>query len=103
MPAYLGRIDHAWGAREDSRAGLPLPPSTYLRQVYFDMVVFTEHQLVYLIDVFGPDRILTGTGYPFDMGEYDPIGHVSALDLDDKTFSAVCGENAALALGVNGA
>jgi aminocarboxymuconate-semialdehyde decarboxylase len=44
-----------------------------------------------------------GTDYPFDMGEYDPIGHVSALDLDDRTFSAVCGGNAALALGINAA
>jgi aminocarboxymuconate-semialdehyde decarboxylase len=103
LPAYSGRIDHAWGARDDSHGGLPLPPSTYLRQVYFDTVVFTEHQLAYLIDVFGADRILMGTDYPFDMGEYDPIGHVSALDLDDRTFSAVCGGNAALALGLNGA
>jgi aminocarboxymuconate-semialdehyde decarboxylase len=103
LPAYSGRIDHAWGARDDSHASLPLPPSTYLRQVYFDTVVFTEHQLAYLIDVFGADRILMGTDYPFDMGEYDPIGHVSALDLDAKTFSAVCGGNAALALSINGA
>jgi aminocarboxymuconate-semialdehyde decarboxylase len=103
LPAYSGRIDHAWGARDDSHASLPLPPSAYLRQVYFDTVVFTEHQLAYLIDVFGADRILMGTDYPFDMGEYDPIGHVSALELDAKTFSAVCGGNAALALSINGA
>jgi aminocarboxymuconate-semialdehyde decarboxylase len=100
LPAYSGRIDHAWGARDDSHADLALPPSHYLRQVYFDTVVFTEHQLAYLIDVFGPDRILMGTDYPFDMGEYDPIGHVGALDLDDKTFGAICGGNSALALGL---
>jgi aminocarboxymuconate-semialdehyde decarboxylase len=100
LPAYSGRIDHAWGARDDSHAGLPLPPSHYLRQVYFDTVVFTEHQLAYLIDVFGPDRILMGTDYPFDMAEYDPIGHVGSLDLDSKTFSAICGGNSALALGL---
>ena len=101
LPSYSGRIDHAWGARRDSHADLPLPPTTYLRQVYLDTVVFTYHQLAYLIDVFGPDRILMGTDYPFDMGEYDPIGHVGALDLDDRTFSAVCGGNAALALGLS--
>ncbi|MBR0775161.1 amidohydrolase family protein [Bradyrhizobium diazoefficiens] len=100
LPGYSGRIDHAWGARADSHADLPLPPSSYLRQVYFDTVVFTEHQLAYLIDVFGADHILMGTDYPFDMAEYDPIGHVAALDLDERTFAAVCGGNAALALGL---
>jgi len=44
LPSYSGRIDHAWGARRDSHAGLPLPPTTYLRQVYFDTVVFTYHR-----------------------------------------------------------
>jgi aminocarboxymuconate-semialdehyde decarboxylase len=100
LPAYSGRIDHAWGARADAHGDLPLPPTTYLRQVYLDTVVFTEHQLAYLIDVFGPDRIVMGTDYPFDMGEYDPIGHVAGLELDDPTMSAICGGNAALALGL---
>src|SRR3954468_17880998 len=101
LPAYSGRIDHAWGARADAHGDLPLPPTTYLRQAYLDTVVFTEHQLAYLIEVFGPDRIVMGTDYPFDMGEYDPIGHVAGLELDEETFSAICGGNAALALGLN--
>ena len=45
------------GVRAVSHGELPLPPTTYLRQVYLDTVVFTYHQLAYMIDVFGPDRI----------------------------------------------
>jgi aminocarboxymuconate-semialdehyde decarboxylase len=41
LPAYSGRIDHAWGARRDCNAGLPKPPTHYLRKIYFDNVVFT--------------------------------------------------------------
>jgi aminocarboxymuconate-semialdehyde decarboxylase len=48
LPSYSGRIDHAWGARQDAHAELPLPPTTYLGQVYLDTVVFTYHQLAYL-------------------------------------------------------
>src|ERR1700690_2464799 len=29
LPAYSGRIDHAWGARADAHGPLPLPPTTY--------------------------------------------------------------------------
>jgi aminocarboxymuconate-semialdehyde decarboxylase len=100
LPGYSGRIDHAWGARDDSHAQLPLAPTTYLRQVYLDTVVFSYHQLAYLIDVFGPDRILMGTDYPFDMAEYNPIGHVAGVGLDDRDFHAITGGNAARLLGL---
>ncbi|MDB5650053.1 MAG: amidohydrolase 2, partial [Hyphomicrobiales bacterium] len=94
LPAYSGRIDHAWGAREDTHAGLPLPPSHYLRQIYFDTVVFRSHQLEYLVDEFGADRILMGTDYPFDMGEYDPIGHIAGVrGMDDTTMRMLASEN----------
>ena len=49
LPGYCGRIDHAWGARQNCHGELPLPPTTYLRQVYLDSVVFSYHQLAYLI------------------------------------------------------
>ncbi|HUZ67083.1 MAG TPA: amidohydrolase family protein [Beijerinckiaceae bacterium] len=99
LPSYSGRIDHAWGAREDAHGELPLPPTHYLRQVYLDTVVFSSHQLAYLLDLFGPDHLLMGTDYPFDMGEYDPIGHIAGLDgMDETTLSALCGGNAIRAL-----
>src|SRR5215468_147867 len=102
LPSYSGRIDHAWGARRDSHADLPLPPTTYLRQVYFDTVVFTYHQLAYLIEVFGPDRILMGTDYPFDMAEYNPIGHVAGVrGMSERMLAQITGGNAARMLGLD--
>jgi aminocarboxymuconate-semialdehyde decarboxylase len=102
LPSYSGRIDHAWGARRDSHAELPLPPTTYLRQVYLDTVVFTYHQLAYLLDVFGPDRLLMGTDYPFDMAEYNPVGHVAGVNgMDETTLAQIAGGNAARVLGLD--
>jgi aminocarboxymuconate-semialdehyde decarboxylase len=102
LPAYSGRIDHAWGAREDAHANLPLPPTTYLRQVYLDTVVFSYHQLAYLIELFGPDRIMMGTDYPYDMAEYNPVGHIAGIDgMDETTLSQIAGGNAARLLGLN--
>ena len=102
LPGYSGRIDHAWGARQDCHGELPLPPTTYLRQVYLDTVVFTYHQLAYLIDVFGPDRIVMGTDYPFDMAEYNPIGHVAGVHgMDEATLAQIAGGNAARVLGLD--
>jgi aminocarboxymuconate-semialdehyde decarboxylase len=102
LPGYSGRIDHAWGARQDCHADLALPPTTYLRQVYLDTVVFSYHQLAYLLDLFGPDRILMGTDYPFDMAEYNPIGHIAGIQgIDEGTIAQVAGGNAMRLLGLD--
>jgi aminocarboxymuconate-semialdehyde decarboxylase len=101
LPSYSGRIDHAWGARRDAHAELPLPPTTYLRQVFLDTVVFTYHQLAYLIEVFGPDRIMMGTDYPFDMAEFNPIGHIAGVrGMDEAMLAQIAGGNAARVLGL---
>jgi aminocarboxymuconate-semialdehyde decarboxylase len=93
LAAYSGRIDHAWGARSDCRGALPNPPTFYLRKVYFDSVVFTPHQLKYLLEMFGADRILMGTDYPYDMAESDPIAHLASAALDAGSLAAIAGGN----------
>jgi len=93
LASYSGRIDHAWGARSDSRGDLSLPPTTYLKRLYFDTVVFTPHQLQELVRLYGADHILMGTDYPFDMADYDPVGHVCSANLDAETTAAICGGN----------
>jgi aminocarboxymuconate-semialdehyde decarboxylase len=100
LAAYSGRIDHAWGARSDVRADLPKPPTSYLKKVYVDTVVFTPHQLKALVELFGADHVIMGTDYPFDMAEYDPIGHVVECGFDAKTTAAIVGGNAKKLLGL---
>ena len=100
LAAYSGRIDHAWGARSDSHGDLPHPPTTYLKRVYFDTVVFTPHQLAELVRLFGVEKIVMGTDYPFDMADYDPIGHVVGAGFDAPTTAAICGGTAKKLLGI---
>ena len=100
LPAYSGRIDHAWGARSDSHGSLPQLPTTYLKKIYFDTVVFTPNQLAELVRVFGADHIIMGTDYPFDMAEFDPIEHVASAGFDASTVAAIAGGNAKRLLGI---
>ena len=48
----------------------------------------------------GADHVLMGTDYPFDMADYDPVGHVAEAALDAKTIAAICGGNAKKLLGL---
>ena len=90
------------GARSDAHGDLPNPPSTYLKRVWVDTIVFTTHQLEALVKVFGADKVMMGTDYPFDMGEYDPIGHVVETGLDPEVTKAVVGGTAARLFGMGG-
>jgi aminocarboxymuconate-semialdehyde decarboxylase len=100
LGAYSGRIDHAWGARSDCHGSLPHPPTTYLRKIYVDTVVFTPHQLQALVRDFGADHVLMGTDYPYDMADSDPIEHVVSGGFDSTTTAAIAGGNAQRLLGL---
>jgi aminocarboxymuconate-semialdehyde decarboxylase len=100
LGAYPGRIDHAWGARSDAHGTLPHPPTSYLKKIYFDSVVFTPEQLAELVRLYGADHVIMGTDYPFDMADYDPIGHVASAGLDAAAVAAVAGGNAKRLLGL---
>jgi aminocarboxymuconate-semialdehyde decarboxylase len=42
-----------------------------------------------------------GTDYPFDMADFDPVGHVASVEgFDDTTRAAIAGGNAKKLLGL---
>jgi aminocarboxymuconate-semialdehyde decarboxylase len=102
LPAYSGRMDHAHGARSDCRREIPKKkPTAYLKKLYFDTIVFTDHQLEYLVEQWGSDHVVLGTDYPYDMGMYDPVAFVDGarkLSRDDR--AKIVGGNAARLLKI---
>jgi len=94
LPAYAGRMDHAAEARPDCCVHLKEMPSSYLRRLHFDTIVFSTEQLQYLVRQYGADHLLLGTDYPYDMGEVDPIGFIESAKLDPVAARAVMGGNA---------
>jgi aminocarboxymuconate-semialdehyde decarboxylase len=101
LPGYIGRIDHALGARSDARGTLQKPPSFYLRKILVDTVVFTAEQLEGLVRLVGAEQVVMGTDYPYDMAEYDPLGHLAAArGLSQQQIDAIAGGNAVRLLGL---
>ena len=95
LPAYSGRMDHAHRARSDLRREIKKRPTSYLKKLYFDTIVFTDHQLEYLVQQWGADHLLLGSDYPFDMATPDPVGHVmSARKLTRAEKAKILGGNA---------
>jgi hypothetical protein len=86
LPTYIGRSDHAWRSRDDAR-GCARPPSEYLREIWYDALVYTPQALRHLVEAVGADRVAIGTDYPFDMGVTNPVERVlaAALPATDQT------------------
>jgi aminocarboxymuconate-semialdehyde decarboxylase len=100
LPAYAGRMDHAHAARSDCREHISRRPSEYLKRLHFDSIVFAPAQLEYLVAVYGAERVLLGTDYPYDMAESDPIKFIGRTKLSAREKALVCGGNAARLLGL---
>ena len=84
MPGYWGRMDHGWRARGDCSEHCQHEPSSYLRKLWLDTLVFDQDQLDSLVRTHGADKLCLGTDYPFDMSEPDPVGFHARLDEADK-------------------
>lgn len=87
-PYQIGRWDHGWGCRDESRVAIDsTPPRTYFERMYFDTLTHDALSLEMLGRRVGWDHVLIGSDYPFDMASTDPVGGVEAIDLSegDKT------------------
>ena len=98
---YWARMDHGWRARPDCRTVIKKPPTSYLRKFYFDTIAFDPQMLRNLIDQYGPQQVLLGTDYPFDMGEDDPVGLIDSVPrLSAADKRRIMGETAARLLRI---
>jgi aminocarboxymuconate-semialdehyde decarboxylase len=101
LPAYTGRMDHAHAVRADCRRCIQASPTSYLRRLYFDTVVFDPTQLEFMVRRYGADHIVLGTDYPYDMGEPDAVALLERVaGLGDAEKAAILGGNAARLLGL---
>jgi aminocarboxymuconate-semialdehyde decarboxylase len=95
LPYYVGRSDHAYDVRPESRT-TQRRPSEYLRQLWFDSLVYRADTLRHLIDIVGASQVVLGTDYPFDMGVENPLEHLAAVPgLSAQAADAIRGANAA--------
>jgi aminocarboxymuconate-semialdehyde decarboxylase len=101
LPSYAARSDHGiLTFPERYTKPLQRNPTEYLRQLYFDSLIFTPEALRHLIAESGPGQIMLGTDYPFPWTSTS-VEHVLATpDLTDEQRAAILGGTAAKLLGL---
>ena len=81
FPGTIGRIEHGFNVRPDLVAvDNNINPREYLNKFYVDSLIHDKEMLEYIIRLFGEDKIILGSDYPFPLGEAVPGKLVSSLD-----------------------
>ena len=75
-------------------------PTEYLRQLYFDSIVFTPEALRHLAAETGPSQILMGTDYPFPWTSTSVDHILNTPGLSDADKAAMLGGTAQTLLGI---
>jgi len=84
FPYHLGRFDQGWAVRSGPRAvQAKKPPSGYLKNLYYDDMIYRVDTIDYLRKLAGADHIMVGTDYPFLLGDWKAVEKIEALDCSD--------------------
>src|ERR1700744_1476903 len=98
LPAYADRSDHGCLASPKScnpDIQLKKAPSEYLKQIYFDSVVFTPEAIRHLVAQVGVGQVVLGSDNPYPF-ELHPVDHIFASDsLSDDDKADILGRTAA--------
>jgi aminocarboxymuconate-semialdehyde decarboxylase len=103
LPAYIGRSDHCHNTDDRGCAGdEQKQPSDYLKQIYFDSLVYRTQNLKQLVEEAGAGQIVLGTDYPYGMQNRNAVAHVlSVPGLTDDQREAILGGTLATLLKLN--
>jgi len=101
LPSYAARSDYGCVRFSGDCKALKKKPTDYLKQLYFDSMVFTPEGLRHLIAETGVSQIMIGTDYPFPWST-TTVDHVlNTPGLSDADKRAILGGNAAKLLKIS--
>jgi aminocarboxymuconate-semialdehyde decarboxylase len=94
FPMLIGRIDHGWKVRSETKH-LANAPSTYLRRFTYDTISHSKPIMEFVISEVGADRVMIGSDYCFDMGYERPLALIEELRLSTAQRNMILGGTAA--------
>ena len=103
LPSYIGRADRCVTQSPNPCTNVePIQkrPSEYLKQLYFDSMVFTSEGLRHLVAESGASQVLMGTDFPYNWTS-EAVDHIlNTPGLSDGNKRAILGETAARLLHI---
>jgi aminocarboxymuconate-semialdehyde decarboxylase len=99
LPYQAGRFAHGFGVRPEARINLKQPVEESIGRLLYDTILHSTHTLEFLISSVGPEHVLLGSDYPFDMGNLDCVARVQQLGIPAAERDLILGGYAKRVLG----
>jgi aminocarboxymuconate-semialdehyde decarboxylase len=105
LPSYAGRFDTGCPTRPDLCPGgthgrIKKAPSEYLKQIYFDTMVFRPEGVRHLAAEVGASQLIVGTDFPYPWTTTAVDEILQTPGLSDADRAAILGGTAARLLGI---
>jgi aminocarboxymuconate-semialdehyde decarboxylase len=97
FPYHLGRFDRGLNSGSGagpSRIAASQPPSKYLKNLYFDNLVYRVETVEYLKRMVGTEHVMVGTDYPYDLGDWMAAEKIQQMNCTDAERDAMLHGNA---------
>jgi aminocarboxymuconate-semialdehyde decarboxylase len=102
FPYHVSRFDREFltGKQATRRADRPnaprcsLAPSAYLKNLYFDTLVYDVETLDFLRRKVGADHLMLGTDFPYVLGDWQGVDKVEALSCSEGDKRMILEDNA---------
>lgn len=79
VPYQQARWIHGWAERAEAKVRLKGEPGPSINRLIFDTILHDVAPLQFLVDLAGAERVMLGSDYPFDMGQYDLLEVIDGL------------------------
>ena len=103
LPSYADRSDHACFVNPsgcDPNIQLKKKPTEYLKQLYFDALVFSPEAIRHLAAQVGTSQMMLGSDHPYPWEQHPVDSIFAAASLSKTDQAAILGGNAARVLGI---
>jgi aminocarboxymuconate-semialdehyde decarboxylase len=102
FPYHVSRFDREFltgqqATRRGDRPNAPkckLAPSRYLKNLYFDTLVYDVETLDFLRRKVGADHLMLGTDFPYILGDWEGVEKVEAIPCSETEKRAILENNA---------
>ena len=96
FPYHLGRFDNGFETASRGQRPHPAkqPPSKYLKNLYFDNLVYRVETVEYLKRMVGTEHVMVGTDYPYDLGDWMAAEKIHKMECTSAEREAMLYGNA---------
>ncbi len=95
FPYLRGRIETGYNAYPECKVKISEPPSTYLKRIWMDSIIYDSDIIMSAIAFSGADKIVLGSDHPHQIGDLaNAVDRIKKLEISEDEKEKILWKNA---------